>query len=226
MRLSAPPLTVEDPESDLASDWLLAPIAAVLEIPGRVWIVAALLFVGVTGLLGWELARSNSDLGGLARPEFTDLALTDNYKRLTQVSSGQSWSIAYEPRPRTTFVGIVRHVEHWRDAALPFVTHDVLVTTGDYADSRQVNTNVFDHHFTWWADAQPTGTINLLHILPLDEAIYDELLDLASWQEVRIAGPEILRIDYLNADGHATGAYWQDAGCNTILVTDVEILTR
>ncbi len=225
MRISASPLTFEEPEPSTPGDWLLTPILAFLAVPIRIWLVVCAAVLCVLGLLGWELSRSNSDLAGLARPNFSDFTFSDNYKRLTRLSDGTAWGLSYEPRSITTFVGTVRHVEHWHDAGLPFMTHDVLVTTRDYADSRLVTTNVFDHHFSWWADETPTGTINLLHIAPLSEAIYDELLLLKNWQTARLTGPEILRIDFLDDQGHPTGAYWQDAGCNSILITGVEITT-
>ncbi len=215
----------EEAVPEPGSSWIFAPLAFLYQLPLRLWAMAFLGLMVVLGLLGWELSRSNSDLGGIARPAFNDLQFAGDYKHITRLSDGTRWAVSYEQRPPTTFVGTVRHVEHWHDGSLPFMTHDVLVTTGDYADSRRVTTNVFDHHFTWWANEQPTGTINLLHIAPLNESIYNELLTLDEWQVVRIAGPEILRIDFLNADDQATGQYWQDAGCNSMLVTSVETVT-
>ncbi len=225
MHIPASHLPTEELAPEPNSDWILAPFAWLLQLPLRLWMVVFVVLLAALGLLGWEISRSNSDLGGIARPAFGDLQFAGDYKHVTHLSDGRRWAIAYEWRPPTTFTGTVRHVEHWHDGTLPFMTHDVLVTTGDYADSRRVTTNVFDHHFTWWANESPTGTINLLHIAPLDEGIYDQLLQLSDWEVVQIGGPEILRIDFLNEDDQPTGAYWQDAGCNSILATSVEIIT-
>ncbi len=222
MRLSAPPLPLDEPEPSSLGDWLLTPLAVVYNLPLKLWIAAFFVLLIGLGALGWELSRGNTDLAGLGRPAFDDLQFSSDYKHITSQSDGRRWDITYEQRPLSAFTGTVRHVEHWRDASLPFMTHDVLVTTGDYADSRKVSTNVFDHHFTWWADTQPAGTINLLHILPLDEAIYNQLLELKDWQVVRLSGPEVLRIDVYDANGKLV-SYWQDAGCNTTLVTAVTI---
>lgn len=223
MRLSAPPLPVDEPAEPQTDPGLLTPLGVLYALPIQLWLVAGVVLVIGLGVLGWQLAGGPTALGG-TRPDFADFSLSADYRHLTRLSDDAAWTIEYEQRPPTVFIGTVRFVEHWHDGSMPFMTHDVLVTTGDYADSQLVTTHVVDHHFTWVAAHQPSGTINLLHILPYSAAIYDQLLELEDWQVVRISGPEILRITRLDADGQPT-SYWQDAGCNTTLVTFVEIQT-
>jgi hypothetical protein len=104
------------------------------------------------------------------------------------------------------------------------LTHDILVASGDYADRRLVRTSVINHHFTWRAttDTPPEGRINLLHAVPADEEIYEQLLTIRRGDEVTIGGREILAIRTYDHAGHYLGK-WEDAGCNTLLVELVRI---
>ena len=105
---------------------------------------------------------------------------------------------------------------------IPILTHDVMVTSGEYADPDVVTTSVTNHRFTWRSSstAEPRGAINLLHTVPANEEVYGQLRQIQSWDEVVITGREILRIDALDADGGYLGD-WRDAGCNALLVQSV-----
>jgi len=108
---------------------------------------------------------------------------------------------------------------------IPILTHDILVTSGEYADPDVVTTSVSNHRFTWRSSstAEPRGAINLLHTVPATEEVYLQLREIQSWNEVVIAGREILRIDALDADGRYLG-HWQDSGCNALLVQSVTMV--
>jgi hypothetical protein len=118
----------------------------------------------------------------------------------------------------------VRHVSDWRDEPIPFATHDILVTTGEFASASRVTTRVFNHafYYGWSIGQRPQGSINLLHIVPESQKIYSQLLDVRNWNLVTISGREIYRIDVFDPTGKLT-FYWQDDGCNSILVTSVKI---
>lgn len=106
------------------------------------------------------------------------------------------------------------------------LSHDILVTSGDFADSSIVRTSVSNHRFSsWYLDQQnrPQGTINLLHTVPSTEEIYQQLTEVRKGDRVRIKGIEILDINRYDQQGEFWGS-WADAGCNTLLVTSVEIL--
>jgi hypothetical protein len=165
----------------------------------------------------------NIDPFGWWSPDFAALQFNPNRTSVT-TQSGARWTISYEKTVDSVFSGLVRHVSPIRMADFPFLTHDVLVTSGEYADSKLVNTSVFNHHFTWTSDltSQPQGGINLLHVVPATRAIYDQLLNLSSGQQVTIRGVEIQRIDAYRTDG-SPFSYWQDDGCNSLLVSSVEI---
>ena len=151
-----------------------------------------------------------------------DLSFSAGYDHIAH-TDGRTWDIQFEYATNSTFTGVVRHTSRWRDASVPFMSHDILVTTGDFANPDLVRTSVSNHHFRWRSpDQKPNGTINLLHIFPATEEIYVQLNQIEEWDTVTITGREILRINQFDAAGQDIG-YWKDTGCNSILVTSVKV---
>ncbi len=105
------------------------------------------------------------------------------------------------------------------------LTHDILVTSGEYADPAVVKTSVANHRFRWHSTGttRPKGAINLLHTVPANEEIYRQLLQIHAQDEVIITGREILTIEAYDQDGNYLGE-WHDTGCNTLLVNSVTVL--
>lgn len=165
----------------------------------------------------------NSNFFGLAAPYFEELTISKGFDQVT-ASDGRTWKIVYEASNEAVFSGVVRHVSHWRENDIPFVTHDVLVTTQEFSSQKRVFTRVYNHqfYFRYFDEPYPNGTINLLHIVPASYEIYEQLLQIRDWNLVTIRGREILKIDIYKPDGEFWG-YWEDQGCNTILVKSVEI---
>jgi hypothetical protein len=56
----------------------------------------------------------------------------------------------------------------------------------------------------------------------MDQSVFLELREIEAGQVVSIIGYEIYRIEAWDDSGNYIG-YWQDSGCNTILVTEVII---
>jgi hypothetical protein len=144
----------------------------------------------------------------------------------SQVSTSQyRWTVSYETGSKTAFRGLIRHATPVRMGLYPLITHDILVTSGEYADPNLVNTSVdiLLHRFTWWSQSsrQPGGTINLLHTVPLNEAVYQQLLKIRSGDQVIISGREIDRIEAYELPANRNLGYWTDDGCNSIVVTGV-----
>lgn len=106
----------------------------------------------------------------------------------------------------------------------PIISFDILVTSGDFASPTLVSTDVTDHHFTWvnLGKTSPQGTINLLHTVPMNQAVEDKLAAIKNGDTVIIQGWDILKIDGYDKEGNYIG-YWTDEGCNTTLVTNVTI---
>ena len=180
-------------------------------------IICAFLFI----IGGVAYTRLNTDFFGLTSPDLAGLTVMDQYEKI-QNDQGANWEVTYEKSRDTSFQGRVRHVSVNRINKFPFLTHDILITTGDYADSDLVYTNVTNHHFYWQSlnENYPQGTINLLHIIPEDEEIYQQLLKIRNGDMVTISGREILRIDAYDSSESKIG-WWKDDGCNTTLVNKV-----
>jgi hypothetical protein len=164
----------------------------------------------------------NFDPLGWFAPDYSNLAFNANFTTLN-AKDKTHWVITYEKSSDSVFTGLVRHVSPIRMNSFPFLTHDVLVTSGQFADSSLVSTSVFNHHFSWTSSlSHPAGSINLLHVVPVNRAVYQILVGISSGQQVILRGMEIQRIDAYTPNG-SLSSYWQDDGCNSILVTSVEI---
>lgn len=167
---------------------------------------------------------SSINLFGNGAPDFKAYIFSSTSERIDGPDHSH-WMISYEYTRTSTFTGLVRHTSPIHENKFPFLTHDILITTGDFADSNLVNTQVSNHHFYWQSpkNNSPSGSINLLHTVVRDPAIYDQLLQIKSGQRVSILGTEILRIDYFTPSNELK-VWWQDSGCNTLIVQQVTIL--
>lgn len=187
-------------------------------------LLGVVLGCGVLAGLAWAWAFGNTNFAGLAAPHFESWIVNTDYSRLT-ATDGRQWHITYEGggARQTTFTGLVRHVSHWREANLPMLTHDILITTEEFAQPNRVQTWVFNHRFYYrFQYPTPQGRINLIHALPHNPDMYAQLLAVREGQQVTLRGYEILRITRYDAQGNRLG-YWQDDGCNTTLVMQVSL---
>lgn len=155
--------------------------------------------------------------------DFDDLAISNGYHEIKS-PSGQIWKLDYEQAHPVEFSGVIRHISIDHEKVFPILSHDLLITQGDFADRELVSTRVNNHHFTWRSlksDA-PEGSIHLLHIVPMNQEIYTQLLDIRDWDEVTLIGWEIQKIEAFSVNFEFLGT-WMDSGCNTILVTEVHV---
>lgn len=218
---TVPPVPQVSPASKgrpLGLDILLFPFEWATRSP--FW--AVLILVGLVALAGVLYFRANTDFLGLAGPDFDTLTVSDTGE---EVQSGDLyWQITYESPLKSKFTGLVRHVSSIRAPDLRILTHDILVTSGEYADPDLVKTSVRNHHFYWTCHTKehPQGRINLLHTVPVNAEVYEQLLSIRNGDEVIITGREILQIKVFR-DGAYRGE-WHDTGCNTLLVDSVTIV--
>jgi len=149
---------------------------------------------------------------------------TNNYLNI-QVDETHAYSIDYENSKSSQFNGLVRFIAPINESRFPVLSHDILITTGDYANPEKVKTSVSNHHYSWKSNSAsaPVGSINLLHTVPMNQQIYDQLISIRKGDQVTIQGREIYKINLINLNENDQVVYWQDAGCNTILVTEVSI---
>jgi hypothetical protein len=201
-------------------DFLLAPLGCLLQVPAS-YLIVGLLVLGLVG--GIIYYNANTDFFGLAGPDFAGLTVSDSRDQIT--AGDVYWKITYEKTEDSKFAGLVRHASPIRLDQLRILTHDILVTSGEYADPAIVSVSVANHHFLWRSTrvSRPQGSINLLHTVPVDEEIYRKLLQIRPQDEVVISGREILSIQAYDQDGNYLGE-WHDTGCNTLLVNSVMIV--
>ena len=200
-------------------DILFAPIGCLIQMP-----LLAVAVLAIFALIGTYLYNTqNTDFWGLASHNLNQFTISEDYSEI-EGQNQNSWKVTYESQRPSAYTGLVRHISPFRMDRFPMLTHDILVTSGDFANSDLVRTSVSNHHFFWRSksSAHPTGKINLIHAVPENEDVYTQLLSLRKGDQVTITGKEILKIDSLAPDGQNEG-WWQDAGCNTLLIQYVQI---
>ena len=167
--------------------------------------------------------RVNTSLFGLIGNDFDDLIISNSYEKIS--TEDTYWEVQFEGVGESEYIGIVRHASPIRINEFRILTHDILVTTSDFANPDLVDTNVIDHKFFWksTAGAAPNGSINLIHAVPANKDIYQELLKIQNWDTVKITGREIYTIKAYQSDETFLGT-WTDSGCNTLLIEFVSIL--
>jgi hypothetical protein len=183
--------------------------------------IMALVFSAIAGIFIYT--RVNTGLFGPVGADFDNLVISNSYQQIA--SEEYTWEVQFEGIGDSKFKGTVRHVGPIRIQEFAILTHDILITSGDFADPDIVTTNVIDHKFVWKSpnNNSPSGSINLIHALPANKEIYQKLLEIDKWDTVKITGREIFTLKTSSKDGTLLGT-WQDAGCNTLLVESVIIV--
>ncbi len=194
-------------------------------LEGLLWLILVflLLILAVTLISqNWQtifrfLSNSNTN-------SFSQMVVTNGFHRI-QFQNGQYWDLSYEANHERQFAGTVSHFSVISEPNFALLTHDILVTSQDFADLQKVRTSVSNHHFTWYSSSgeNPKGTINLLHTVPMNGEIRQQLDEIKKGDQVIITGWDIDRIDGFTPQGNPVG-YWQDSGCNTTLVIEVEMI--
>jgi hypothetical protein len=167
--------------------------------------------------------RVNTSLFGLTGTDFDSLVISNAYEKIA--AEDLYWEVQFEGIGESKYIGIVRHAAPIRVPEFRILTHNILVTTADFSNPELVETNVIDNKFFWSSPTlnSPTGSINLIHAIPANKTIYQEMLKIQKWDTVKITGREIYTVKAYGTDSTFLGT-WQDAGCNTLLVESVSIL--
>lgn len=198
---------------------------AISKFEGLLWVILCVLILAVFGMLiNRYKDEIKSSFSRVAIENYDEIIATDGFHHI-QLINGQSWDLSYEANRERNFAGVVRHTSGINEPEFSILSHDILVTSEDYANPDQVFTRVKNHHFTWSSPnlAHPKGNINLLHTFPLNEEVRQQLDAIENGDTVIITGWDIFRITGYDSKGQYIG-YWQDTGCNTTLVIAVEIL--
>jgi hypothetical protein len=196
------------------------------QMEGLLWLILAGLSVAVIAVVMiryWDKIKL-SFIHEEVENYDTDI-IQDNYHDMT-LPNGQSWDLSYETGVIHSFTGVVRYISVINEPAFAILSFDILVTSEDFANPDLVQTSVTNHHFTWSSPhlSDPQGEIHLLHTVPINEEVNDQLKSIQEGDTVSISGYEIYRIEGFDNNGNYIG-FWEDAGCNTTLVTSVNIQT-
>jgi hypothetical protein len=202
-------------------DLLFTPIGCLLQAsPVIIFILVALAY------FAWDYVYNNVNINlfGVGAHDYQRLTIDSGFYNL-QDPSQDNWKIEYDYTSDSTFSGLIRHISPIRLSQFPMLTHDILVTSGDFAAPSIVTTDVTSHHFIWYSPRKSSldRKINLLHTVQLNLTIYQQLLQIQDGFKVKITGREILRINAYNPEGKRID-WWEDNGCNSILVKSVTIL--
>lgn len=182
-----------------------------------------LMILIVTG--GYFYFQANTSFFGLIGTDFDSLVISNSYEKIA--SDDLYWEVQFEGQGHTKYVGTVRHISPIRINEFKILTHDILVTTADFSNPELVDTSVVNHKFIWKSNnpEQPAGSINLIHAVPANKAIYQQLLTINNWDIVNISGREIYTIKTFQIDETFLGT-WIDTGCNTLLIDSVTLLNN
>lgn len=195
------------------------PIGCMMQMP----IIPLLLILGSIFFASFFAYNTlNFDPLNIWSRQYPELIISANQEKMNS-ENGDYWEITYEKTSLSTYSGLVRHANPNNEKLVPMMTHDILITTGDYADPQIVNVQVVNHHFSWQSQitAYPKGKINLIHAVPANKELFDLLRQMKKGDNVTIIGREIYKIDSFEPDGDLQG-FWSDSGCNTLLITDIE----
>ena len=184
-----------------------------------------IFLIAVLAAGGYYYFQVNSSFFGLIGADFDNIIISNSYQKIE--SDEFYWEVQFEGQGKSKYIGTVRHVSPIRIKELKIFTHDILVTTADYSNPDLVETNVVNHKFIWKpANTEPlTGSINLIHAIPANKAIYQLLLTIDEWDTVSITGREIYTVKSYELDETFLGT-WIDTGCNTLLIDSVTVLNN
>ena len=199
---------------------LLLPFQLLASLPlscGFVFLVAAL----AAG--GYYYFQVNTSFFGLVGADFDNIIISNSYEKIE--SDDLYWEVQFKGQGKSKYIGTVRHVSPIRIKEFKILTHDILITTADYSNPDLVETSVVNHKFIWKPiNTEPlNGSINLIHAIPANKAIYRLLLTIDEWDTVNITGREINTVKSYEMDETFLGT-WIDTGCNTLLIDSVTVL--
>ena len=107
---------------------------------------------------------------------------------------------------------------------VPIFTHDAVVTTGEFSDPDIVEvTPIKDGSMYWYANKQPEGSLVVLHFIPEDFSVFEDLKLIREGDRIEFSGREETDSTVESSDGsyiklmHANHKY--------LLVSEVRRLT-
>jgi len=123
------------------------------------------------------------------------------------------------------FEGDLRYAGRAYSRELPMVTHDAVLTTGDFSDPKLVKVSPLKKGSGTWrskssSKGTPKGTLVALHFIPSDLGIHGQLTRLREGDSVEIEG----RVETDSRVDASNGGFWRLNHSNhkLVLVTAVK----
>lgn len=92
---------------------------------------------------------------------------------------------------RVHYLGDVRYIGRAYNKYVPCITNDAIVTTGEFSDPSIVEvTPITNGNMRWRSDKYPQGTLVVLHFIPADVLVYNNLKRIKKGQRVEFIGRE------------------------------------
>jgi hypothetical protein len=214
---------MDEPQDSIES----ANPASSTKFEGLLWLILLVLIFSVAAVLFLRNWPAISETLGIESSLNFDKVMNSKGLHDIMLEDGRAYDISYETSSKRDFTGLVRHASDIHESSFAILTEDILVTNGDFSNPDLVHTSVSDHHFTWSTsnNSDPHGTINLLHTVPINEEVDQALKKVKNGDHVIITGYDIYQIQGYDSTGKYIG-FWQDSGCNTTLVTEVQIINN
>ncbi len=174
------------------------------------FVIAALLILG-----GWWWMRAPGAQSIMKAVKTEDSALVYRSTR---------YEVEWDAEEKT-YSGDVHELAEDYNSAVPFNTHDLILTTEDYSNPERVKINPLRHGHTTWLYKVPAaqGDLKVLHLVPKDLAICKKIQMLEHGQVASIIGQEETdnRVESSDARSYSFGS--KSYGHILFLVTDVQI---
>lgn len=140
-----------------------------------------LVFVAVLVAIAWFLFFKVPSSRSIAAATRVDIEA--GVVEYDQVIYDARWD---EP---ATYSGDIRYIGRAYTKYAPFITHDAVITTGEFSDPKIVEIAPIKNGNTYWrANKRPQGTLVVLHFVPGNVEIHDALADLTAGNTVTIKG--------------------------------------
>ena len=123
---------------------LLLPFQWLSSLPLSCGLIFLVTAVSIGGYLYF---RANTSFFGLVGTDFDKLIISNAYEKIA--SDELYWEVQFEGQGQSKYIGTVRHVSPIRINEFKILTHDILVTTGDFSNPDVGETSVINHKFFW-----------------------------------------------------------------------------
>lgn len=158
----------------------------------------SLLVLGIIGFTFWFFVLRPPSASSIASRMTVDI--DSGAIVLDEVTYTAQWSDVQ------TYSGDIRYFGRAYMKHSAYFTNDAIVTTGEYSDPEIVSvTPIRKGNMSWRSPKQPVGTLVVLHFIPADIFVFEELQKVREGDLVTFTGREELDSKIEGDDGSYVG---------------------